>query len=202
MLKRIGFFVLLLFVPAVLTAQSPKSATGGEGFLDAGGEASAFNPDFSCNNDSPFHCALLGPAVFFDFNPTAKWGVEGEARWLHWHGVGGEKESNYLAGPRYRVWRFHRLNAWAKFELGGGWITTPYYPAAGTLQGSYFVLAPGGTLTYPLTHRISVRGDYEFQFWPSFAGPPTFNTSGALVQQNGLNPNGFSLGLSYRILGR
>lgn len=207
MLKRIGLVALLL-IPAALLGQSQRSATGGTGSIWAGAEMSAFNPDYGCTGTSPFKCGngglLLGPGVLFDFNPTAKWGVEGEARWLHWRGLGGETESNYLVGPRYRVFQHRRFDGWAKVLLGGGWITTPYYPQAGSLQGSYFATAIGGTADYRLTRRISLRGDYEYQFWPSFAGPPSYNSStGALIPHNsGLTPNGFSVGVMYRLLGQ
>ena len=57
---------------------------------------------------------------------------------------------------------------------------------------------------YPLTHRWILRGDYEWQIWPSFAGPPTYNrTTGTVVQHNsGLTPNGISVGVAYRFLGQ
>jgi hypothetical protein len=202
--KKIGFIVLLL-LPTALIAQSSESATGGEAKLSAGAEMSAFNPDWGCTTSSPF-CTneLIGPAAFFDFDLHGKYGVEGEARWLNFHGAGGEVEQNYLAGPRYRFFRYHRLSGWLKVELGGGWITTINYPAAGSLKGSYFAYAPGGTLQYPLSRRWILRGDYEWQFWPSFAGPPTFNpTTGTVVQHNsGLTPNGISVGVAYRFLGQ
>lgn len=203
MLKWAGIVVLLL-IPASTLAQSPPSAVGGNSSLWAGGEISSFNPDYSCSSDVPFNCSnqLVGPAVFFDLNVTPKWGAEGEARWLHWDGEDGQIESNYLAGGRYRAVRYRRLQGWVKFLVGAGLITTPGFPVAGSLRGSYFAYAPGGTLEYPLTHKISLRGDYEFQFWPSFVGPPTYSATGALVQHdNGLAPNGFSLGVTYRFLG-
>lgn len=205
MLKTAGIFLALLIAPAALLAQVPPAAVGGNSSLWAGGEISSFNPDYSCSSSVPFNCSsqLIGPAAFFDFNVTPKWGAEGEARWLHWNGTGGMIESNYLAGGRYRAYRYHRLDAWVKMLAGGGLITSPNYPVAGSLKGSYFALAPGGTLELHLTQRISLRGDYEYQFWPAFVGPPTYDTStGALVQHsNGLTPNGFSLGVSYRFLG-
>jgi hypothetical protein len=201
--KKIGFLALFL-LPAVLVAQSSESATGGEGRIMAGAEMSAFNPDWGCTTSSPFcNEELIGPTAFFDFDLHQKYGIEGEARWLHWHGPGGEIESNYLAGPRYRAFYHGRFTGWLKLELGGGWITTINYPAAGSLKGSYFVYAPGGTVNYRLTHRIFIRGDYEWQVWPSFAGPPTYNpTTGTTLQNNsGLTPNGFSVGIAYRFLG-
>jgi hypothetical protein len=203
-IKKIGLFALLL-IPTALIAQNSQSATGGEASISAGAEMSGFNPDWGCPSSSPF-CAsdLVGPAAFFDFDMHGKYGLEGEARWLHWHGVGGEVESNYLVGPRYRLFRYGRLSGWFKLVVGGGWITTINYPAAGSLKGSYFVYAPGGTVNYRLTHRLIVRADYEWQFWPSFSGPPTYNTTtGEVVQNNsGLTPNGFSVGIAYRFLGQ
>ena len=205
LLKWAGIFVLLL-LPCASFAQTPEAAVGGRSSLWAGGEISSFNPDYSCDTIKPFGCSnqLLGPAAFFDFNVSPRWGAEGEARWLHWNGNNGQIESNYMGGGRYRVAGYHHVNLWLKFLLGGGLITTPGYPAPGSLKGSYFAYAPGGTVEVPITHRLSIRGDYEFQVWPSFAGPPTYDpTTGTVLQhKNGLTPNGFSLGVTYRFLGQ
>jgi len=202
--KKFGLIALLL-LPTALIAQSSESATGGEASVLAGAEMSAYNPDWACTTSSPF-CGndLVGPTAFFDFDLHGKYGVEGEARWLNFHEYVGENEQNYLIGPRYRLFRYHRVSGWFKLEVGGGWITTANYPAAGSLKGSYFAYAPGGTLQYPLTHRWILRGDYEWQFWPSFAGPPTYDpTTGTVVQHNsGLTPNGISVGVAYRFLGQ
>ena len=204
MVRRTGFLLFLL-LPAVLFAQSPRSVVGGEAGLWVAGEMSTINPDWGCPNSSPFSCAnqLIGPTALFDFNAHDRWGAEGEARWLHWHGLGGLTQADYLLGPRYRFFQRDRFNVWAKLELGGGWITTPGYPSApGSLKGSYFVYAPGATVDYRLSHRWSVRGDYEYQFWPSFVGSPTVS-GGTVVQHNhGLSPDGFSVGVAYRFLGQ
>jgi hypothetical protein len=203
-LKSIGLFVLL-FLPTALLAQSPKSAIGDDAALWAGGEASYFNPDFSCKSNWVFGCShdVLGATALVDFNVKPKWGAEGEARWLRWNGVGDQVETDYLIGPRYKMYQRGRFSLWGKFVAGGGWITTPYYPAAGSLKGSYFVYAPGATVDYRLSHRFLVRADYEYQFWPSFAGPPSYSSSGALVLHNGgLTPNGVSVGVMYRFLNR
>ncbi|HEX4037955.1 MAG TPA: outer membrane beta-barrel protein [Acidobacteriaceae bacterium] len=202
--KSVSFLLLLALSAATAWGQSPRSAIGGEGGLWVGGEMSSFNPDYSCSSNIPFHCSsqLLGPAVFFNLNLRPRWGAEGEARWMNWHGPGGQSESNYLLGPRYRVFQYHRLSGWTKILFGGGWTTTPYYPQAGSLRGSYFVYAPGGTLSYHLTQHLAIRGDYEYQFWPSFAGPSTFNGSTVVDHNHGLTPNGFSLGVAWRFLGQ
>jgi len=203
--RKIGFIALLLFPIAVL-AQNSESAVGGEATMSAGVEFSTFNPDWGCANSAPLGCAdqLYGPTAVFNFDLHQKYGIEGEARWLHWHGNGGQVESNYFVGPRYRLYRLQRFTLWGKLLLGGGWITTPNYPAAGSLKGSYFAYAPGATFTYRLNRTIAIRADYEYQLWPSFAGPPTYNPTTGMVEQHasGLSPNGFSVGVVYRFLGR
>jgi len=203
-LKSIGLFAVL-FVSTALFAQSPKSAIGDDASLWAGAEGSYFNTGYSCDATSLWNCKFdqSGVAALTDFNLNSKIGVEGEARWLHWNGVGNMAESNYLLGPRYRVYRRGRVSLWPKVLFGGGWITTPYYPEAGSLKGSYFMYAPGGTVDYRLTHRIILRADYEYQIWPSFQAPVTYSANDVAIQHNGpLTPNGVSVGVMYRFLGQ
>ncbi len=186
-------------------AQSSESAIGGEASVSAGVEFSTFNPDWGCGNIAPLGCAsqLYGPTAVFNFDLHQKYGIEAEARWLHWHGSGGEVESNYLIGPRYRLYRMQRFTLWGKLGIGGGWITTPNYPAAGSLKGSYFAYAPGATLAYRLNRKIDLRLDYEYQLWPSFAGPPSYNPTTGKVEQHtsGLTPTGLWGGVVYSFLG-
>lgn len=186
--------LVLLFIPAALIGQSPKSAVGGYATLSAGGEFSTFNPDYTCSSSIPFDCSpqALGPTAFFNLNLRPRWGADGEARWLNWKQQEGQLESTYLAGPRFRLVRYDRVSAWAKILLGGGWITTAHYPQPGSLKGSYFVYAPGATLEYHLKSRLSLRADYEFQEWPSFV-------AGVPGHDHGLTPNGMSFGVAYNI---
>jgi Outer membrane protein beta-barrel domain len=204
-IKSIGLFTFLL-LPAVLVAQNPKSAIGDEASLWAGADVATYNPDWGCPKDYPFSCfssQVRGPGAFVDFNVHSKWGAEGEARWLNWNGHEHEKLSNYLLGGRYRAYRFHALDIWGKMLVGGGWITTPGYPEAGSLKGSYFAYVPGAEFEYRLTRRLKLHGAYEYEIWPSFAAPPTYSSSGAVIEHdNGLTPNGFSLGVTYRFLGQ
>lgn len=193
MFRQLAPFVLL-FAPMTLVAQSPKAVVGDNVVVSAGGEFSLFSPDYTCSSNLPFGCGkrqALGLAGFVDLHVTPRWGGEGEARWLHWNQESVQIESNYLVGPRYRVVRYDRLSGWVKLLVGAGLITTSYYPQAGSVKGSYFVYAPGGTLEYQLNRRLSLRADYEFQEWPSFvAGVPGHN--------HGLTPNGMSFGMSYK----
>jgi hypothetical protein len=182
-LKKMLFFGFLLGSVAAYAQVAPASM-GGNSSVWVGGEFSNFDPDFSP------HPRLNGVGIFGDFNITSKLGVEGEARWLHWSGSGGQTQSDYLGGVKYRFLKFHNLSISGKFLLGGVWID---YPVAVDASGSYFAYAPGVIGDYRLTRRLSVRGDYEYQILPSapgLGGP-----------SHGLTPNGFSVGVAYRLLG-
>jgi hypothetical protein len=195
MLKKICVLTAssLLFAASLL-AQSVPAATSGHVSVSVGAEGSNFNPDWGCTNSSIFSCGsnhLWGVAAVFDVDHIrGKIGVEGEARWLHWGGPPGVLvDSNYLLGPRYPLFRRHRLVGYAKLLLGGSWTTLPF----GVGSGSYFTIVPGGTLEYGITKKLVLRGDYEYQIWPSFSGI-------AGLPNKGLTPNGFSAGVKYRLI--
>lgn len=205
-MKQIIGILAMMLLPAAMLAQSAQSATGGGAALWAGADIATYNPNWGCSGSGPFSCfdsEVRGPGAFFDFNVHPKWGAEGEARWMNWNGEDHQKISNYLAGGRYRIYQFHRLDIWGKLLLGGGWITTPGYPQVGSLKGSYFAYVPGAEFEYPLTHRFKLHGGYEYEIWPSFNGGYSYSSTGALIEHNhGLTPNGFSLGVTYRFLGQ
>lgn len=174
------FVVSLLFTATAVYGQVARSVTGGGGAFWAGGEVSRFSTDYGGS--------IIGPGAIFDFNVTPKIGVVGEARWMHWKGRGGQTHSDYLAGGKYRFYRFHRFDFDAKFLMGGVWIKFPV--DIGT--GSYFAFAPGGFVDYHLTHNLRLRGDYEYQILPSAPNIPG-------QPSHGLTPNGFSVGVEYRV---
>lgn len=178
-IKKIFVFGLL-FTATAAYAQVARSVTGGGGAVWAGGEFSTFSTDYGGR--------VLGPGVIFDFNATPKIGVIGEARWMHWHGTGGQTQSDYLIGGKYRFYRWHRFDFDAKFLLGGVWVKFPV--DIGT--GSYFAYAPGAFVDYHLTRNLRLRGDYEYQVLPAAPNIPG-------QPNNGLTPNGFSVGVEYRV---
>jgi hypothetical protein len=186
--KNVLLACLLFLLSPALFAQSAPSAEGGRRSIWVGAEFSSFNPDWGCPNASPFSCwdhRLLGVAAFADANRLiGRIGMEGEARWMPWHGVSGISESNYLIGPRFQVLGGRRLSLNAKFLAGGA----TFQQRSNT--GGWAVFAPGATLGYRISPRLVLRGDYEYQIWPGFVG-----TNGP----RGLSPNGFSVGASYRL---
>jgi Outer membrane protein beta-barrel domain len=191
LIRRFFLLCVLLMSPA-LFAQSVESAEGPGGSIWVGAEASSFNPDWGCTSNSPFSCwdhQLGGIAAFGDVNRLfGRVGVEGEARWsnwMNWQGTStGVTQSNYLAGPRFQLISGRRLSLNMKVLAGAG--TGTFNSHNLHVSGTWFAYAPGITLGYRLTPRFMVRGDYEYQFWTGFLG-------------SGLTPNGFSMGVSYRL---
>ena len=191
----------LLLIPYAMAGQTREAANQLHSSLQVGGEFSLFNGDFYCSGSSPFDCGngqplMKGLGVFIDYDThtpweSGRWGAEGEFRWLHWGGHGGQVESTYLGGPRCRIYRWRKLDSWGKFLLGSGAITTAGFPGPNTLKGSFFVYAPGGSVDYRLTPRLSARLDYELQKWPDFGVAPPHNHS--------ITPSGFSFGVNYRL---
>ena len=198
-MRKALLYSLVFLIPCALVAQSKEAGYHNRASVQAGAEFSFFNPDFYCSTNAPWACRsgaplIRGVGVFGDYNLRGRWGAEGEARWLHWDGLGGQVESTYLIGPRFRVYRWHGLGLWAKVLAGMGGITTDGYPGPDTLKGTMFVYAPGASLDYRVNRKLSIRGDYEQQMWPSFAVLPPHN--------NGLAPTGFSIGVAYTIMAR
>lgn len=179
-IKKI-FVFSLLFTATAVYGQVARSVNGGGGAFWAGGEVSDFNPDYGASR-------VIGPGAIFDFNVTPKVGVVGEARWMHWHGGGGETQSDYLVGGKYRLYRYRRFDVDAKFLLGGVWIKFPIDIGS----GSYFAYAPGAFVDYHLAHNFRLRADYEWQILPSAPNIPG-------QPNNGLTPRGFSVGVEYRV---
>jgi hypothetical protein len=180
----------LLISGSLSFAQSVPAAEGGALSLWAGAEVSSFNPDWGCKSSSAVSCwdhQLQGIAVFADanriFGPV---GMEAEARWLPWHGP-GITESNYLIGPRYQVFARSRLSVNVKFLAGGA----TFKRALEKDWEGWSAFVPGATVGYRISRRLIIRGDYEYQRWPGFVGP---------LGAHGLTPNGFSAGVSYRVL--
>ena len=186
MLKKILILSFLLTTAAAY-AQVAPSVRGGNSTLWVGGEFASFYSDYDPQS------RIIGPGVDVDYNVTPRIGVIGEMRWLHWNGHDSQTQSDYLAGGKYAFFRFHKFTFNAKFLVGGVWIKYPVQATGGS-TGSYFAYAPGVSVDYRLSPRLSVRGAYEYQMLPSapgFFGQPS----------NGLTPNGFSVGVNYRLLG-
>jgi opacity protein-like surface antigen len=165
-----------------LIAQVVPSATAHKLVIWVGGEYANFQTDFEGNR-------IGGIGVYADIDKTPHWGAEAEARWFRLGNENGQTASNYLVGGRYRFpLKDNRLFPYAKFLVGSGAMTYP----SDIGHGSYFAYVPGGGIDFRMSHRISVRLDYEYQLWPAAPGFPG-------IPSHGLSPNGISLGAAWRL---
>jgi opacity protein-like surface antigen len=184
--KKILLFAALLLLPTIGRAQVVAAGKGGNQQLFVGGTFSDFDPDYGWQR-------LYGIGAFADYNLTPKLGAEAEVRFHRFNQLNSIHEDNYLIGPKYN---FHhkRFTFYGKALFGVGYFNFP----ANAAHGSYFDMAFGGGVDYRLTRRIYVRGEYEYQVWPGFVGPPDPVPVPLQDRPNGLTPNGFSVGAAYR----
>jgi opacity protein-like surface antigen len=178
--KGYALLAVLLFYPILTFSQVAPAAKGGTPPLTVGGYYSNFAPDYGPNR-------LGGLGVYVDWDLFGRLGAEGETRFLRFHQSAEIHEDNYLVGPRY-TFRYGPIRPYVKFLMGAGELN--FYNSVA--HGGYFAMAPGAGVDYRLDRKWSVRGDYEFQIWPGAPGLPG-------LPSHGLTPQGFSVGVGYRI---
>jgi hypothetical protein len=194
--RSIHALLLLLLAAGVLRAHAQVTpAAYGRGLtITAGGEASAFQPDytgFGVPASSSTYLYGIGTYVDVRFKPWLQ--VEAEGRWLRFNQVDGIYEDNYLIGPRLPIYklRFWRATPYAKVLIGYGKLNFENNNG----WGRYTALSYGGGLDVKMTNRIDLRlPDFEYQQWPQWSEGTTSNYT--------LMPYGISVGVSYRVLGR
>lgn len=188
--KALFPLVLQAALVGVLSAQTAP-AVFVPSSVYVGAEPTTVNPDWGCVQSGPISCwnhQLFGVQAYAGVNQVwRQLGVEADARWLNWRGPGGGlKETNYVAGPSYRVIGRHNFMFAVEFKAGRGSITLPKGDGPG--QGSYWIYSPGGHVEQRLTNRYYIRYEYEYQMWPGFTGAKG---------DHGLTPNGFGVGVTY-----
>ena len=195
MKRSINALLLILLAAAAVSARAqvvPSAYARGIS-INAGGEASAFQPDYAglgIPQTSPNRLYGIGAYVDVKVKPWVQF--EGEGRWSYFNQLAGIYENNYLIGPRLPIYKAHfwRATPYAKvligysrlnFEDNNGW-------------GRYTTLAYGGGLDVKMTKRLTARlPDFEYQQW--------LNWSEGTGKSYNLFPYGVSVGVSYRIFG-
>ena len=186
---RFGRILILATLSAIVLlaharAQVVPAAYEGRHVLWAGGEYSNFSASFPYQSGQ----RLEGAGAFADFRLNHYVNIEGVARFLQFGGFEGSTENNYLAGPVVSPFLKGRLRLNGKLLVGDARIHYPF--AIG--DASYFALAPGAGANYRMNRRWLLRIDYEYQIWlnsPGYANEPN----------HGLSPNGFDVGVAYRV---
>ena len=118
-------------------------------------------------------------------------GIDGNARTLFINtppGFSRMQQSTFLGGIYYQTPSFWRIHPFVRMGGGIGLIEFPSrYPSY--TRDTYSVYAPSGGLEYPVTRKLFVRAEYEYQFWKQFQSP------------NDLTPQGGTLGVTYYLSG-
>jgi opacity protein-like surface antigen len=181
---RMGMAIAGLFAAAGAYGQVVSSAEGDGQSLWVGAEYANLQAGFPNGSN----LRLSGVGVFGNFNWNHTYGMEAHARFLNFNSWNGETEQDYLAGPRYTFLHRNKLRPFAAFNVGLVKIQYPFSMGTGTS----FAMAPGGGVEYRLSHKWSIRGNYEYQILlnsPDFTNEPKF----------GIKPNGGLVGISYRL---
>lgn len=183
------------FMAVRALGQAAPSAIYRVPHLQAGAEFSGFNTDVA-KSPPPFE---YGVGVFADLQLLGPLGIEGEARTIQFNRQDNVRQDVVSGGVRYVFQRGffanRRFAPYAKALAGLGSADFP----AGTMgsaptqqHDTMPVFTVGGGVDYALGQRVSLRGEYEYQFWTSYG-------RGVLEQGFGsTNPNGFSVGVAYR----
>jgi opacity protein-like surface antigen len=172
-------------------AQVVPSATRGHVSITVGGMASIFQPDYAGNDfreAAPNRLYGVGAYVDVKFNRWVQ--LEAEGRWLRFNEFEDIYQDNYLIGERLPLHRFKFMGATPYVKALGGFSKMNF--ENNVAWGRYADFAFGGGVDFKVTKRISVRGDFESQIWPSWPGIPG-------VANSSLYPYGGSVGVGYRI---
>ncbi len=94
------------------------------------------------------------------------------------------RQETALGGITVELPGRRRLHPYAKYLMGIGGV---YFAPSGYNHDTRKVLAPGGGVDWRLRHGLSVRAEYEYQYWRHLFGP------------HDLNPNGVTVGVVWNI---
>jgi len=188
--KLTVLIVLTLLSPSTALparAQVAQAAEQGHPAFTVGAGASYFSDDWGTSNPHQFGINVWADWRFSLPSFFDGLGVEFEGRDVNYDtpsGIAGHRMDTALGGPIYQ-WRKHnRVRPYAKYLIGIGSLD---YPAPGLTQShvTTTVFAPAGGADMRIWKRVSLRAEYEYQFWHHPFGP------------NDLEPNGFSFGGVY-----
>jgi opacity protein-like surface antigen len=176
MSKTLLLFFVCALAASTANCQVSPAATYPKYSFQLGGEFSIYKPDYGPQN-------LYGFGAYADLDSRRWIGIEAEGRALFLNKY-GDKLQMYTGGGGPRVfYRYHKFVPYAKAVVEFGSITFPNHP---TFDHATMVLyGVGGGADYNLSHRVSLRGEFQWQSWPDFLG-------------RGLNPYGANIGAAYR----
>lgn len=168
-------------------AQVTYSAAEGKQPFTVGAGISDFSDDWGITNPRQLGITLMG-----DWRPPLPGrlrgiGLQAEGRDINWNtpsGILGHRMDTLLGGPLYQWRRPGRVRPYVKFLMGIGSIDFPS-PGSNYNHDTRSVVSPGGGVDVRAWSRVSLRVDYEYQYWHQLFG------------RHDLTPNGFTIGAVY-----
>lgn len=185
---RLKLVLAALFLAAVLPLSSQVAPAAREGGLPivVGVGFSNFSTDWTGR--------LSGPTIWADWNfnrgPSLLrgFGIEVEGRDLNYFRTPLSKKlrmDTAGGGPIYTWRRSRAAHLYGKFLIGYGSIDFDTLPGPPFLpfyhHESRTVYTPGGGAEVRLWRSVSLRGDYEYQFWDNLFGSGDLNPQGLTV---------------------
>jgi opacity protein-like surface antigen len=179
----------LLFVSVTVPARSQVAHSASEGKLPltVGVGVSDYLLDFGASRN------MIGITAWADWRLQHMpfflngIGIEVEGHHIaykHPTGLETMQQDSGLGGVNYQWRHYQRVKPYAKALAGFGSIDFPPFPD-GYSHDTRTILALGGGADIRVWNKVSVRADYEYQFWRHIFGP------------NDLNPNGVTVGAVY-----
>ena len=177
-----------LFVAAVLPVYAEVAPTARQGSVPivVGAGFSDFSVDWGPGK------RMEGISAWVDWYPNGLpgvmngLGIEAAGHDINYGlpaGVSRMRQDTGEGGAIYAWNRYRNFRPYAKYLLGIGSID--FAPSGPYTHDTFTVFSPGGGVEYHTRQHIWIRGDYEYQFWHHTFGP------------HDLNPNGFTIGVSY-----
>jgi len=191
---RFKLFVSPIFAVCLFTAALPAFSQVAPAYnapgvpWSVGVGPSSFDVDWG-------HGRMLGGTIWADWYPKQIRSL------VHVRGLGVEMEARDISlnqnlppqknmrqdtaggGPIFNWHVTPRFHPYFKGLLEDG--SVDFYPLPGYSHDTRLLLAPGGGFEYRFLGPLTVRADYEYQFW-----------LGKLLG-NTLNPQGFTVGIAY-----
>ena len=188
--KSIALLFLFLFIFGTTlrtTAQVTYSAREGKLPFTAGMGVSDFSDDWGIKNPRQVGITLWVDWRLPHMPPALNGlGIEFEGRDINYATpsyIPGHRMDTALGGFIYEFHRQGSIRPFGKYLMGMGSID---FPNASTYShDTREVFAPGGGLDFRFWNQLSVRAEYEYQFWHQIFGP------------HDLTPNGVSVGVVY-----
>jgi len=194
LILRVILAALIMTAAFPVFSQTAPAATQDKLPLSVGGGIASFDPDFE-------HGRMLGEAAWVNYTPH--WvprildgiGLEAEVRDLGFHRSPSQppnlRQDVAEGGLTYTWIHFHNIRPYGKFFAGFGNTVYKSSTTGMSRNDSRTITSMGGGAEFRAYRNLWVRGDFEYQRWPSF-----FMIS---KPAGSMDPQGFTVGASYHL---